>query len=251
MIDIRDRIGTIDVLMVTLDTLRHDVAVGALRDGLTPRLSNYLPGGEWEERHTLGAFTYAAHHAFLSGFLPVPVAPGIHPRLFAAEFPGSETMTEKTFTFKEATLVEALRNRGYHTACVGGVGFFNKKSALGSVLPGLFAESHWTPELGVTDPRSTENQVRLAKSIVDRLPKSQRVFLFVNVSALHQPNRVYLPGAKQDSPATQAAALSYVDQHLPSLFAHMSSRAPTLCIVCSDHGTAYGEDGYAGHRHQY
>ena len=58
-------------------------------------------------------------------------------------------------------------------------------------------------------------------------------------------------GAVRTAPATQAAALSYVDQHLPSLFAHMSSRAPTLCIVCSDHGTAYGEDGYAGHRHAH
>ncbi len=24
--------------------------------------------------------------------------------------------------------------------------------------------------------------------------------------------------------------------------------APLLCILCSDHGTAYGEDGYHGHR---
>ena len=25
-------------------------------------------------------------------------------------------------------------------------------------------------------------------------------------------------------------------------------RAPLLAIVCSDHGTLYGEDGYTGHR---
>jgi hypothetical protein len=28
----------------------------------------------------------------------------------------------------------------------------------------------------------------------------------------------------------------------------MASRRPCFTIVCSDHGTAYGEDGYAGHR---
>jgi len=28
----------------------------------------------------------------------------------------------------------------------------------------------------------------------------------------------------------------------------MRKRAPTFAIVCSDHGTAYGEDGYRGHR---
>ena len=25
-------------------------------------------------------------------------------------------------------------------------------------------------------------------------------------------------------------------------------RGPALAILCSDHGTAYGEDGYSGHR---
>ena len=28
----------------------------------------------------------------------------------------------------------------------------------------------------------------------------------------------------------------------------MSARRPGFAIVCSDHGTAYGEDGYTGHR---
>lgn len=28
----------------------------------------------------------------------------------------------------------------------------------------------------------------------------------------------------------------------------MSSRRPCFAIVCSDHGTAYGEDGHTGHR---
>ena len=46
-----------------------------------------------------------------------------------------------------------------------------------------------------------------------------------------------------------AAALSYVDGHLPRLFAALQRRAPTLAILCSDHGTAYGDEGYTGHRH--
>jgi hypothetical protein len=141
-----------------------------------------------------------------------------------------------------------LAGRGYHTVCVGGVGFFNKLSPLGNVLPGLFAESHWGPQLGVTDPHSTENQVALAVEILAGLPRSRRVFLFLNVSAIHQPNRIFLQGAQEDSPASHAAALHYVDRHLPRLFAALRRRAPVLCILCSDHGTAYGEDGYTGHR---
>ena len=102
--------------------------------------------------------------------------------------------------------------------------------------------------MGVGDPRSTQNQVALAREILANLPRRQKVFLFVNVAALHQPNYFYLPGAKQDSVASQGAALSYVDRHLPDLFTAMQKRNPVLTVLCSDHGTTYGEDGYHGHR---
>ena len=114
--------------------------------------------------------------------------------------------------------------------------------------PGLFAESYWSPELGVTDPDSTANQVRIAVEAISKHEKSQRLFLFLNVSALHQPNCFYVDSAPSDSPETMAAALAYVDSQLPPLIAALQTRAPALCIVCSDHGTAYGEDGYDGHR---
>ena len=48
--------------------------------------------------------------------------------------------------------------------------------------------------------------------------------------------------------AHRSAALAYVDRHLPALFAAVQRRGPALAILCSDHGTAYGEDGYSGHR---
>src|SRR5262249_2154469 len=135
-----------------------------------------------------------------------------------------------------------------HTICIGGVGFFNQLSPLGRVFPSLFAESHWATELGVTDPDSTANQVRLAVDRLSRVPASQRVFLFLNVSALHQPNYFYLPGATADSRGSHRAAREYGDRQVPPLFAALRKRGAGLAIVCSDHGTAYGEDGYVGHR---
>jgi hypothetical protein len=247
-IDAASLVGSVDVLLITLDTLRYDVACDALERGLTPNLARLLPGRRWERRHSPGNFTYAAHQAFFAGFLPTPPRPGKHPRLFAAAFPGSETTGPKTCLFDAPDLVTGLAGRGYHTLCIGGVGVFNKRSPLGSVLPGLFAESHWSEELGVTHPRSTENQVAVALKALGRLPSDRRVFLFLNVSALHQPNCIFTPGAEVDTPQTQAAALAYVDRHLPELFSTMQQRAAVLCIVCSDHGTAYGEEGYTGHR---
>jgi arylsulfatase A-like enzyme len=248
-------VGTHDILLVTLDTLRYDIAADLAAAGRTPTLASVLPGGRWERRHAPGNFTYAAHAAILAGFLPTPVTPGLHPRPFAARFPGSATTGPGTWVFDAADLPGGLAEAGYHTVCVGGVGFFNKRTPLGSTLPGLFAESHWEPEFGVTDPASLEHQIDRAAAVMARLPAERRLFLFVNVSALHQPNWFHLAGGTPehrdvrehgDSPVSHAAALEYVDRHLGRLFALM--RRPCFVIICSDHGTAYGEGGHTGHR---
>ncbi len=187
--------------------------------------------------------------------MPTPAAPGPHPRLFALAFAGSETVDANTFVFSDdggadrADIVGGFAALGYHTLCIGGVGFFNPANALGRDLPGLFDEAHWNPAFGVTAVDSTERQVALACARLgaDDL-RDRRCFTYLNVSALHQPNRHHLPGAIEDDTGTQAAALAYVDAALAPLFAAARRRAPTFVIVCSDHGTAYGEDGYRGHR---
>lgn len=248
MVNVGKLMGMCDVALVTLDTLRFDVATERHAAGRTPCLSALLGPRGWEKRHTPGSFTFAAHAAFFAGFFPTPAQPGRHPRPFALRFPGSETTTPETAVFDAPDIVTGFRGAGYHTICIGGVGFFNKLTPLGSVLPALFDESHWSPELGVTEPRSTENQVNLALARVAALPAPQRTFLFVNVSALHQPNRFYLPGAADDTLESHAAALEYADGHLGRLFAGLRRRGPWFVVICSDHGTAYGEGGYTGHR---
>lgn len=247
MLDVPALVDTHDVVLITLDTLRFDVADDLHRAGRTPNLCALFPDG-WERRMTPGSFTYAAHHAFFAGFLPVPVAPGIHPRLFACRFEGSETVGAGTLVLDAPNVVLGLAQRGHRTVCVGGVGFFNPSTPLGRVLPGYFAESHWSRELSVVDPRSEQHQMRLAASIVRDTEPSRRLFLFVNVSAIHQPNRHYLPGATQDDVRSHGAALEAVDAALPLLLDALRARGPALLVVCSDHGTAYGEDGYVGHR---
>jgi hypothetical protein len=248
MIRAKSLVGTHDVVLVTLDTLRYDVAREEFAAGRTPNLASVLPERGWEARHTAGTFTYAAHHAFFAGFLPTPATPGRHARLFAAQFEGSETTNEDTWIFDAADLPTALRLAGYRTICLGGVGFFNKRTALGRALPALFQESFWNPSMGVTSRTSTAVQVALACRLLAGASRSQRVFLFMNVAAIHRPNRIFVPGAARDTRETHAAALRYVDGTLPPLFDALRQRGPSLCIVCSDHGTAYGEDGYRGHR---
>ncbi len=250
MLDINKIIGTHDILFITLDTLRYDVAQELFTQGRTPNLAAVLPKTGWEERHSPGNFTYAAHQAFFAGFLPTAIAPGIHPRLFALGFEGSTTTTENTCVLEGANIVSGFAAKGYHTVCIGGVGFFNKRNPLGNVIPSMFAESYWSPELGVADQKSTENQVNLAKKILEETPKNQQIFLFINISALHQPNYFYLlnPKDKIDTIESHAAALEYIDSQLGKLWDILRLRGSTFCILCSDHGTTYGEDGYTGHR---
>lgn len=247
-VNLSEWVGRADILLITLDTLRFDAAQAAWEADQLPNLGPHLSPRGWERRHTPASFTYAAHHAFFAGFLPTPEQPGQHSRLFASRFAGSETTTEKTFVFDQPTLPEALSALGYRTICVGGTGFFNPSSELGKVLPSLFDESHWSPQLGVADPMSEVHQVSTACERFAEYPDTP-VFMFINISAIHQPNWFY--ASQQERPddlQSHTAALVAVDRALAPLFKCCRDRRDTFCVVCSDHGTAYGENGYTGHR---
>src|SRR4051812_24128091 len=91
MLDLHPVVGSANVLFVTLDCLRFDVAARALGTGRTPNLAAVLPAPGWERRETPGTFTLPAHLAFFAGFLPTPPDRPDQPRLFALEFDGSLT----------------------------------------------------------------------------------------------------------------------------------------------------------------
>ncbi len=247
MIDMNQVVGQNDIVLLSFDTLRYDVAVQSLKQGKTPHLKALLSNG-WEKRHSPGNFTYAAHQAFFAGFLPTPAKPGKHQRLFASEFTGSETSSARTCVFRSADIVTGLAEKGYHSICIGGVGFFNKQTPLSCVLPSFFDESYWEPGFGVTDPRSAENQFCFAARRLAGISRTRKIFLFINISAIHQPNHFYVPGSETDSLITHTAAFQYVDKKLPILVQALQKRGKSFWIFTSDHGTAYGEDGYYGHR---
>ncbi len=252
-IDANTILGTHDVLFITLDTLRYDVAAKALELGETPHLAAILPGRAWEKRHSPSTFTFGAHMSFFAGFLPTPAMPrgadhAAHERLFAVRFPGSETTSVRTLQFDTADIVSGFAAHGYCTICVGGTGFFNKRSQLGSVLPNMFQESWWGETLGVGSRSSSQNQIELAVERIAAQRADRRAFVFLNASACHAPHYFYVPGASRNTPETQRAALADFDSHLPRLLNALQKRAPVLTIICADHGSAFGDDGYRGHR---
>ncbi|MFD6321985.1 STM4013/SEN3800 family hydrolase [Streptomyces sp. NPDC058442] len=234
-----------NILFVTFDSLRHDVARTALAEGHTPRLAGYLPDGQWERRQTPGTFTLPAHMAFFSGFLPKLPQPEQPTRLWECRPPAFKTVPPETFVFDAPNLLEGLAMHGYRTVCVGGVTYFSQETPLGSVLPVMFHEAHWRPEFCSPAIESTRHQVDQALDIVDRAGSRTPLFLFVNVSATHVPHGHYL-GSSEDTTASQAAALAYADGHVGRLLDGLTSRGRWLVIMCADHGDAYGDDGYHG-----
>lgn len=247
--DMNRIVGSCDLIFITFDTLRYDAAERVLRDGTTPNLKQWI-GGNWEQRHTPGSFTYAAHHAFFAGYLPTPIDPQlIQHRLFAARFEGSVTTSEKTCQFETADIVSGLAGTGYRTVCVGGVHFFNQLNPLGRVLPDLFQESHWRPEFGVDCRDSARFQLECAAEEIAKTPTWQPLFLFINLSAVHPPNFFYSRSQGPDNLESHCAALRYIDTQIPLLRQALRTRTQeTFYIFTGDHGTAYGEDGYQGHR---
>lgn len=241
-------VGKADIIFITLDTLRYDVAQKLWQENQLPNFNKWLPSSGWEKRHSPGSFTFAAHQSFFAGFLPTKIQKK-QPRLFASQFMGSETTAASTFVFEADNLVHGLHSVEYKTVCIGGVGFFNKQTALSRVFPAMFEESYWEEKFGVTEKESTYFQLTKAKSILAETPN--KLFLFINISALHQPNYFYNNNNtnKEDNLESHAAALKYVDSQLPILMDALEKRKrKSFVICCADHGTTYGEDGYFGHR---
>lgn len=85
------------------------------------------------------------------------------------------------------------------------------------------------------------------EKVVPKVEIGKHIFMYLNVDAIHYPNYFYEEGETQDSKKTHGAALRYVDERVERLFDVFRKRGNTFVILCSDHGTCYGEDGYYFH----
>ncbi len=248
-VEMNQIVGKFDILFLCLDTLRYDVAAAEEAAGRTPVLNRY---GVWEKCQAPGNFTYPSHHAMFAGFLPCRAdARNMTDRQFLF-FPKSIGLGKRVpsgaYGFTGSTIMEGLAADGYATWCVGGVAFFDKRSDLGSVFPSYFQKSDWNPSFACPVKESTKNQVDFILKKLASADPEQRIFLYLNVDAIHYPNYFYLEGAVHDSPESHAAALRYVDGELGRLFTGWKQRrGGGFVICCSDHGTCYGEDGCQFH----
>lgn len=247
-VNMNEIVGTHDILFICLDTLRYDVAYKEQENGNTPVLNGY---GKWNKCHAPGNYTFPSHAAMFIGELPAPAEPTpLFERevlFMPKELSASLSPHASAFLFEGASFVEGLEKAGYETICIGGVGFFNKRTPINRVLPGLFKHSYWHPSFSCHIKESFENQLNFIERKLEKYEEEQKVFMYVNIDSIHYPNSFYLDGEKEDNVDTHAAALRYVDGKLDRLFDLFKKRGKTFVIACSDHGSCYGEDGYNFH----
>lgn len=246
-IDMSKVVGSHDILFVCLDTLRYDAAIEEEKNGGTPVLNRY---GAWEKRQAPGNFTYPSHHAIFSGFLPMKdearnLAEG-DPLFMAKGI--NRKLPPTIYEFSGGNIPTGLRQDGYDTWCVGGVTFFDKRSDIGQVFPAMFEKSWWNPSFACPVKESVDHQVDFIINKLEKNTDDRRIFMYLNVCAIHYPNNFYVEGAKSDNLETHRAALRYVDAQLGRLFDTWKEKRGDTFVVCfSDHGTCYGEDGYSFH----
>ncbi len=248
-VDMRQIVGTQDILFLCLDTLRYDAAVQEETEGNTPVLNRY---GPWEKRQAPGNFTYPSHHAMFAGFLPCAFeAKSLADRemlFFPRQIGMGRKIPAGAFGFTGGTIMEVFEIVVFVSWCVGGVGFFDKRSELGSVFPGYFQNSYWNPSFACPVKESTKNQVDFILKKLGKADAGRHIFLYLNVDAIHYPNYFYLDGVENDNLASHRAALRYVDGELGRLLEGWKQmRGGGFAICCSDHGTCYGEDGCQFH----
>jgi hypothetical protein len=279
----RDR----DVVFVTLDSCRFDVALSA-RLPVLSSLSCLI------KAETPGTYTLPAHVAFFNGFLPSPVDGPIliggtrFDAVWRSAAARPAPSLDVAIPFDGRTLMEYYEQRGFRVIGAGGVPFFDPGNQL-NLLPGLFPEFRYFGLVrepgGSAPPLEYERSGSLALAHAGELAAmclaSRRFFLFVNCASTHIPYTVpavrltaedrelidrlrrlhqlkrATAGYPPLTPAEagrllglQRAALEWADERIGALLRELRGREP-LVVACADHGEEFGEGGRYGHAHPH
>ncbi|WP_217548949.1 sulfatase-like hydrolase/transferase [Streptomyces sp. GbtcB6] len=271
-----DDLARHDVALVTLDSLRFDVAAEAAAPNLKAL-------GPLRRATSYGSFTLPSHAAIFGGFLPdVTEEPqwDFYSRelrqLWRLSRARRQAVPRASMLLNGDNIVEGFGRAGYRTVGAGGVRWFSS-----GYFPGLFDTfRYWGPDGDDTDKFAERGFGDFAldhvEELVGEVAATERSFLFVNAAETHAPytrgtddpfdtetQRIarswsgswnggavvpFTTAARKDMARlreAQRVALESVDRKLGRLFDALTR--PTVVVVCADHGEAFGEKGWWGH----
>ena len=230
----------LDVLLITVDTLRAD-AIGAYGNGTasTPSIDRLAASGvRFADAHAHNVTTLASHANILSGRYPAD-----H---------GVRDNAGFRFPADVETLATLLKARGYRTGAF--VSAYPLDSRFGldrgfDVYDDSFVDARPRPAFLEQERRGTET-LALAKRWLDAGAKDQPYFCWVHLYEPHFPYAPPEPFASRfpGDPyhGEVAAADAALAPLLESIAAARDGRQP-LVVLTADHGESLGEHGEATH----
>lgn len=254
------------IVVVTLDSLRFDVAMEAYTPNMKHLLAHHRfsleenPLENWRLVSAPSYYTLPSHISMLCGFqfpgTSDPKVPGPFNRRKYNLF-DIQSKPARFCLPRCRSIPSGLRELGYRTIGIGGVDWFRDDRAASAFWRDeIFKEFYWDIKFSPRYPDSFESQINLLKD----LSIKEQCFLFINVSTTHWPyrywdeNENFLPGTPFDRDGNipvscQVKALEYIDSLIPSLIDVLPK--PCNLILTSDHGDNFGEGGLWGHHYYH
>lgn len=227
----------LNVLLVTIDTLRADAVGAYATSGATPWIDRLAAAGvRFDEARAHNVVTLPSHANILSGRLP----------------PDHGVRDNAGFRFPAArdTMATLLKARGYRTGAFVSAFPLESRFGLGrgfDVYDDRFADAAPRPAFAVQERAGTET-VKIARQWIDAAG-DRRWFCWVHLYEPHFPYEA-APSRAQRSQDAYAAEVAAADAALAPLLAPIlqaRDAGRTLVVLTSDHGEALGDHGEATH----
>ena len=231
-----DRKADVNVVLVTIDTLRADALSSYGGPARTPNLDALAAQG--------ARFTFAHAHSVVT--LPS------HTTILGGQLPYEHGIRDNSgFRVREGTptLATWLKAAGYQTGAF--VGGFPLTKRFG-LTPGFDEYDDQMPEMH--GPLAVSMPERPADAVVSRALKwieareRLKFFAWVHVFDAHSPYKPPGDLAGQYAANPYYGEVAFIDRELGRLITSLRSAArPTVVIVTADHGESLGEHGEETH----
>ena len=225
----------VNLLLVTIDTLRADRTGG----GLTPSLNRLAGrGARFLDARTPAPLTLPAHTSLMTGLLP--------PR-HGVRMNGLHRLAAGT-----PTLATLLSRAGYHTAAFVGAYVLDPRFGLGAGFDTYDAEIPRRDDIAGELEAERRGGVVADRAIawLNAQQADAPLFLWVHLYDPHAPYDPPAPWLERAAGQPYDGEVAYADAQLGRLLDALTARAligRTLVIVAGDHGESLGDHGEPTH----
>lgn len=235
-----ERPANLNVVLITIDTLRYDLGYMGYQRPISPNIDALAKRATvYEQAYSLASYTSKSLGPMLIGRY------------------GSETnrgwMHFNKYPAQDVMVQERLKAAGVFTISVQGHWYFKEDTGLGRGFDVLDMSAAPTRPQGEGDKTVNSEQISDAAIKLLESPEraSQRFFMWVHYL---DPHAEYVPHADFDFGSNGRARydgeIAFTDHHVGRVLTALS-QAPfadrTVVIVTSDHGEAFGEHGLIRH----